>query len=384
MKKFAPILSAVIAINLLSSCMSLDAKSFKIADKSCTEIAAAPVSGSETSVLLIAPTSNFTSSAAILSAARSGLVSQFNGKTVLKTYVAAQDSKVASSVTVDLSNTISTDAKEKKVTQAIGLTALAVGCYLDSVSLGQELDLLTSLKSAGDAMAGNLGPKNIFVFSNGLQTAGDLRLQESFNARTEDIISTLSDAEALPDLSGVSVYIFGLGQVSGEQPVFSGKSLNKLEEIWAAIINASGGTLHISGSIDLKNGNPEGPKISIVSPLYVQPVVVNCSAVLTDENLSFKSDSAEFMSPEKAKETFMALQSQFGSNNCEGRISVKGFTTNFGSEEQQKNVARDRASAVAGELANLLPNFEIESLGIGYDGSGELAPSNRRVEVSIQ
>lgn len=373
---------AILTCGLLTSCAPIDVTTFQKKEFSCGEIKPNSAPG-DSVVMLVAPTSNFTSSESVLNAAAGALSDDFSGKTTLKTFLVSRDNKLASSVVIDLTNTISSEAKLKKIKKAMEFTKLAVSCYVSENPQSPELDLLSAIKAAGESMSGNAGNKRIFVFSNGIQTAGDLRLQESFEARTDDITDLLEEADALPELTNTSLFFYGLGQTSGHQPVFSTKSLNKLEDIWLSIITRSGGKFTNKGSIDLQKGNPKGPEIAIVPPLYVQPVVIKCAATLTDENLAFVSDSAEFLSPQKAGETFKTLQQQFGANNCRGKIKVSGFTTNFGTVEQQKTIATARAKAVADALVGLIPNMETEFVGIGYDGTGDLDASNRRVEVSI-
>lgn len=378
--------SAAVAVSIclmLASCVALDASTFKTVEKTCEQIVGSNSSSEEAAVILIAPTSSFTTSEVALEAAASYLGDSFSGKTALKTFLVSSDSKLASSVVIDLTNTISPEAKQKKIKQALELTKLSVACYQEGVTLSAELDLLSGIKAASASMIDNRTQKRILVFSNAIQTAGDLRLQESFEARPDDISKSLEDSDALPALDGIDVEFYGIGQTTGEQPVFSTKSINKLEEIWSAIISRAGGHFSNKGSIDVKAGNPQGPPIAIVSPLYVPPVVVKCSATLTDENLAFKADSADFISADKADETFKTLSQQFGANNCRGTISVSGFTTNFGTKAQQKQIATSRAKVVAEALSKLIPNMDVLHTGVGYDGTGDLDSSNRRVEVAI-
>ena len=53
----------------------------------------------------------------------------------------------------------------------------------------------------------------------------------------------LEEREALPDLTGITVYWLGMGQVAEPQEKLNPKQTKNLEEIWKAVIEASGGEL---------------------------------------------------------------------------------------------------------------------------------------------
>lgn len=252
----------------------------------------------------------------------------------------------------------------------------------DALELNPELDMITALAQSAQATDGN-AVSDVIVVSNGIQTAGDLRLQEGFSADPSLQIRNLVANNALPDLRGVHVHWVGIGQTSGDQPTFATASINALKALWTQIIEVSGGQVTFEGNVKLADGNPEGPAVSQVAPLFVAPVVQACRSVLTDENLSFVAGTATFLSPSLAEATFDNLKVQFGSQNCTGTLTIKGFTTNFGSASEQKSIAKSRATAVAAELLKRLPGFKSEVTGVGYDGTGDLDQSNRRVEVSF-
>ena len=225
--------------------------------------------------------------------------------------------------------------------------------------------------------------RDVIVVSNGIQTAGDLRLQEGFSSDPTLQVDNLVANQALPSLKNVHVHWIGIGQTSGDQPTFSTANINALKSLWTQVIQKGGGKVTFEGNIKIEQGNPDGPAVTQVAPLFVAPVVQSCRSVLTDENLSFVAGTATFLSPALAAETFDNLKVQFGAQNCKGTLLIKGFTTNFGAATEQKQIATSRAQAVASELAKRFPGLKSEVEGVGYDGTGELDQSNRRVEVSF-
>jgi len=370
----------------LSGCVSIsDADVAAINAVDCEEISPESSSAVNAIAIVLSPTSNFTDVESAYSAVEDHVAPLIVGKstTSLSGILTGGKSEPIWTAFINLESDVLGNLAEDEARRAVSKLAKFSSCKYSDGSFTPELDLLSGLQMASSGMSSSTGNKEIIVVSNGLQTAGDFRLQEDFESRPEDIVNTLKAEAALPNLNGIKISWLGLGATSGEQPPFSAKSLNQLENIWSDIITASGGDVEFKGSISLNDGNPTGPRVSVVSPLRMPPIVKNCLSTLTDENLTFNADAATFVNSDAASKTIGELAQAFSSQNCHGTVHIRGFTTNFGDSERQKKLSLDRANAVAKELRINLGGFQFDVEGMGYDGSGGLDASNRRVEVEI-
>jgi len=365
---------------ILSGCAT-DSIGNNSADSACDEQSKLGEFSQEAAVIVM-PGSNFTDATTAFNSSKQSLAEALKDtSTKLKVYVSSGDTRLVSERTLDLAAGLET-IQSSRLKKIGGEIERDFSCSRVLDNMLPEMDILSALNMA--AQTSNGAPvTHIFVVSNGIQTSGDLRLQDGFGGDPTTVVENLVTNNALPLLKGVRVHWLGIGQTTGDQPPFSVASTNALKDLWTEIVEKSGGTVTFEGAIKLGQGNPDGPSVAQVAPLFVPPVVQSCRSVLTDENLSFVANTANFLSPSLASETFDNLKVQFGAQNCTGTLRITGFTTNFGSESSQKSIAQSRAEAVAAELAKRFPGLKSEVQGIGYDGTGGLDQSNRRVEVSF-
>jgi outer membrane protein OmpA-like peptidoglycan-associated protein len=111
--------------------------------------------------------------------------------------------------------------------------------------------------------------------------------------------------------------------------------------------------------------------------------VSQCKASLTDENLAFSPDSSAFLDLASATASIEDLIAKIGHNDCGFHYEIVGYTTNFGSSEHQISLSLARAEAVAKLVREKYPQANVSVSGMGYDGTGGLSQSNRRVEVTV-
>ena len=169
----------------------------------------------------------------------------------------------------------------------------------------------------------------------------------------EEIVSQLEQRHAIPDLSGIEVRVMGLGQTAGDQPELTAGYRHKLQEIWTAILNASG---CLSLEIDptpLGGTAPEGlPAVSIV------PVVAHALSFSDDTGLSsvirfdetaikFNGDSADPSDLAQAQEILAPIAAIL--RDTPGtQIVLAGMTASVGGDGVALSLAR--AEAVKGIL----------------------------------
>jgi hypothetical protein len=108
-------------------------------------------------------------------------------------------------------------------------------------------DILAAIREAADALdqaaAGSDVPKRLLVFTDGVQMSSAVT-SESFSEATDVTteVKKAKDLDLLPSFHGDEVYFFGVrsGEV-GQGDQLTAAFEKKLEDFWAAIIDAGGG-----------------------------------------------------------------------------------------------------------------------------------------------
>ncbi len=88
--------------------------------------------------------------------------------------------------------------------------------------------------------------KIIIIIDTGLSTSGALNFVNAdylslAEAEINTLINGLSAANELPDLNGVDVFWYGIGAVASPQKKLSNGQIEKLKDIWEALIKKAGG-----------------------------------------------------------------------------------------------------------------------------------------------
>lgn len=359
----------------------------KIKSDPCGEVSSATGQNWDAGVVLIsAPNASFTDMAHIAPSIESTIEKSLGSKTFIGSVLAAGSPLLGVSTGLDRSKDVFGANARQNLNLAVGSIVASQKCS-EGPGNGQpaELDLLSAIESGARILKAHApdGEKTIYVFSNGLQTTGDLDLRDALAGTPEDIATKLMQRGAIPDLKGVSVDLFGLGQTTGDYPRLPTSSRTKLAAIWQEILERGGATFFDGGPIATGKSNTQGAFVSPVAPLISKPIVQGCRTILTDENIAFLPDSAEFADSRQALLTAKTVLQFAGKSGCGSHLMVTGFTTNFGKVARQLELSKLRATAVSKLLLSLDANLKISIKGLGYDGSGELDPSNRRVEVLI-
>lgn len=266
--------------------------------------------------------------------------------------------------------------------------------FEDNVSLFPALDLAAKVTSKAS------GERKIFVYSNGLQTAGQPNFSEFIPSSPEEIdsiIDRLAEANSLPDLSGVEVYWTGIGQVTKSGDPLSFQTVNLLEIFWKKVIIASGGSVpegFDTGAFG--NTAPENASESLTAA-KLQEI---CFSATLDESqgFEFQPDTAKFVNDFLARAGAKSIAQGIIEKQCSGsRILVTGYTasgTSKGDFKPNNPVDQALSAARAQAFSNLLVDEGIlvsEVVGGGKgnfvdwneDGSfsSELGKRNRVVKI---
>lgn len=121
-----------------------------------------------------------------------------------------------------------------------------------------------------------------------------------------------------------------------------------------------------------------------------------CSLTLTNDQVGFRPDTADYLDPTTAQATIAAAAQQIAA--CPGRITLTGTTSSAGTPDGRIKTSTDRAAAVRDTLAMALAinPQDITVVGAGADNpwyindrdsEGQLVPElavqNRAVYITV-
>ncbi|MCR5836272.1 MAG: OmpA family protein [Lachnospiraceae bacterium] len=276
----------------------------------------------------------------------------------------------------------------------------------------EEVDYLEGIRNAADSLGSldeSYTSKSIICCGTGFQTTGYLDFRNNLlSASPEAIVELLEEREALPDLSGITVYWMGMGQVAEPQEKLNPKQMKKLQSIWEAVIEASGGEFqpnkYISASAE--SDNKELPAVSVIDLPDEEPITFHEEIVeskndtaddflsepvaLTEERVKFIADKAEYSDESKVKKVLKPI-AQFLNNNKNVNILLAGTTAGDNNDKTAISLSEMRAATVKNTLVELgVEDNRIITIGLGSGDpwhvygagyEGKIASENRKVVI---
>ena len=236
-----------------------------------------------------------------------------------------------------------------------------------------EVDFLDSI----DQAAQGLGSKSmgVIVVGSGLQTVDPLDFAVSglLTADPSKVAADLKSKGELPtDLSGVTVYWSGLGDVAGDQQPLTITARSNLQAIWSAIISAAGGTLSVlsepaSGSA--ASGLPAVTAVPVPATAtntdWSQPIVVR------DSDLLFVKNTATFSDPTAAQKVLAGLVPSIEQNGQLITITGTASKDQATSNTADLALSKERADAVKQALVSLGVSASLlTTAGVGHEWCG--------------
>jgi len=374
----------------------------------------------QTSVIL-SPTDNFVDFSSLVSRAKSEVTSSLGGSLTDGEITDAKGRELSivlgdgapalivhSTVTVESNDAM--DIRRAIDETTYGTVELAVLCAAgdyknpgDEISTTPESDVLKSLKVAA-AQLNTSGSKDIYVFGNGIQTAGAIQMQDTDSFPKTDKLAkrfakSLNMKREIPNLNGAVVHWYGLGQVDGvKQSTLPLAYSSSLRTFWAEVIQYGGGTLQ-DVCAECGTGRPNDKTIPVHA---VNVSACNLIVELYEEDgVEFKPDSTKFVSRSKALNAAKTTVGKFNKKKCDA-LTVTGFAAAGMSkgkylanraeiDETNKPLTLLRAQAFAKLLTQAGFDGEITSAGGGtcgteWDAAGAVDPRKqklcRRVEVT--
>lgn len=302
----------------------------------------------------------------------------------------------------DIDERYKSASEEKLDREARSNAALFTGILSGVIADDAEADYLEALRLATRALSSleGTGSKSIVVVGTGLGTSGLLNFQNNLlSAEPEAIVELLEEQGEIPDFSSISVFWQQMADVAPPQDSLSAAQKTKLLGIYAAIVEAGGGSFSANDMMPLPvDETVSYPKMSTVTlpaaePIAFEPETLRSEdplrepVVLTEEQVRFVPDEASYLEPEKAMDVLQPIADYL----MESRVKVLLCGTAAGDENTAfaQSLSKKRAAAVMDSLTQLgVDPGQIAVLGLGSRDpwhvygvgvEGEAASGNRKV-----
>lgn len=243
----------------------------------------------------------------------------------------------------------------------------------------EEIDTLKAITVAGNVLQSDKSSaeKKLLIFDSGLSTTGLLNFTESnlIDASPDIIIDQLNYFHALPDLSGISVTWYGLGEVCGEQCELSSSYKYKLQILWNEILDSAGAKNVVFDKVQFNDRESENlPFCSTV------PVVEDClilseiedktmpDIIKFDENTSVKfiGDQADFINPGEATQALLPI-ADYLIKNPNKILCIVGMTATVGGENDGIDLSLQRAKTCYNALLEMgVDSQQLICKGLGH------------------
>ena len=210
-----------------------------------------------------------------------------------------------------------------------------------------ETDLISAISLASRMLsAGTADNKVLIIRHSGVNTAvASLPMQDLdlLNSDPAKLLDQLDAAAMLPQLNGVAVEFYGLGDVAGSQGTLSAQQVQWLKSFWQAFFDRTGAnvTFHtdiVSGDA-LNNGHTVTPLAAAGAPTFVK---------VSAEQVAFQPDSTTFLDEAAARAALNGLAEQLKGTSAAHYIVA-------GSTAQVDNASREGAQALSLARAQALP-----------------------------
>ena len=253
----------------------------------------------------------------------------------------------------------------------------------------EELDLFGAIDIAARQLKDySEGDKTLYIVSSGLSTKGlvnftDLYLEDDHSEKLCEML-----AKNLPDLTGVRVLWFGLGEVeknSTQTPLYE-SNRDILMNTWKNVLVAAGvseGDIDFSSAVSV-NTNKDKSNLPYVSEIPIaQPgsVMLDVDFELPKDNNSktrknqvldlqesvpFKPDSTELKNENESVKSLRKII-QYLKENPNSQILLVGTTSSAGEEKSLKKFSYKRAESIKKIfLSSGVKDNQIICVGAGY------------------
>jgi len=229
-----------------------------------------------------------------------------------------------------------------------------------------ETDLISAVALAGRMLsAGTADTKVMVIRHSAVNTATSLPMQDLdlLNSDPAKLLDQLDAAAMVPQLNGVSVEFYGLGDVAGSQGTLSAQQVQWLKNFWQGFFDRTGAavTFHtdiVSGDA-LNNGHTVTPLAAAGAPTFIK---------VSAEQVDFQPDSTAFLDEDAARSALNELANQLKADSTSYVVAGSTAEVDNPSREGAQALSLDRARAVRDVLvAAGVPADQVTCIGLGNE-----------------
>jgi outer membrane protein OmpA-like peptidoglycan-associated protein len=275
-----------------------------------------------------------------------------------------------------------------------------IGAALQGVrSTTPEANPLDALALAARSVKAHGETGTVVLADSGLQTTGALDYTKDgmLLADPDELAAAAKAAGQLPDLSGITVALTGIGDTVAPQAPLDNATRTRLGQQWVALANAAGATCVYLDVKPNAQASPAGaPDVSEITPPPPPVYDLDTPIPLREDVLDFKDNSPELIDPAAAQASLAALVT--GLKASTGQIQLTGTTASGGTESGRQQLSAQRAQTAKELLVQMgIPAERITTKGVGTDFPGfqpdedesgrqipEIAAQNRSVIVVVK
>ncbi len=282
----------------------------------------------------------------------------------------------------DIDDKYKSASKDKLDMDARSKTTNLITGMQGVIATDPEVDYLEALRLAVRSMASLEGydSKTIVVIGTGLSTTGVLDFQNNLiSAEPATVVELLKEKSEIPDFSGMTVYWQQMGDVAAPQASLTAAQRNKLQQIYGGIVETGGGTFVYNDIIaNPVNAGTSYPAVTPVelpadTPISFEPEVFESATeedalpepiVLTEEQVTFIGDKAEYLYPDEAASVLKPIADFLMRNDV--TILLCGTTAGDSNSAYTMELSQARAEAVKQSLVDLgVDPSRIIAVGLG-------------------
>ena len=248
------------------------------------------------------------------------------------------------------------------------------------IACDPEVDYMAALNLAVRSLSSLEGytSKTIVVIGTGLSTAGVLDFQNNLlSADPGTVVELLGEKDEIPDFSGITVYWQQMGDVALPQESLTAAQRNTLQQIYGGLVEAGGGTFVYNDIIASPvNAEVSYPAVTPVdlpadTPIRYDPELLSSDEgvlpepiVLTEEQVRFVGDQAEYLRPEEAEDVLRPIADFLA--DSQATVLLCGTTAGDENSSFSLELSQARAEAVRDTLIQLsVAPHQIIAVGLG-------------------
>jgi OOP family OmpA-OmpF porin len=224
---------------------------------------------------------------------------------------------------------------------------------------------------AADAVRAHGSTGTVVLADSGLQTKGalDYTTPGMLLADPSQLAELLAEDGQLPDLTGVTVALSGIGYTAQPQQPLDNANRERLRQQWVQLVTAAGAACVFLDEMPNTQPAPDGvPPVTPVVPPPPPEYDFDEPIPLPEDVLPFRDNSPELVDPQAARETLEPLAVAL--QGTTGTIRLTGTTASGGTEAGRLELSRERAETVK----RLLGSLGVDASRITTEGVGTHFP----------